>query len=366
MIKNILDVVGNTPIVKLNNITDKDNANILLKYERTNPGGSIKDRPAKFIIEEAERRGLLKPNGTIIESSSGNFGISLAMIGAAKKYKVIILVDPKVTETNYALLKAYGAEVIVVTEKDDCGNYHKTRISLANKMANEIENSFRPDQCFSYLNSQAHYLSTVREIISDCNENLAAIVIPVSTGGQIGGISRYIKEFYPHIKIIGVDAEGSVAFGGIPHLYKIPGIGLGWTPNNIDINLIDEIYKLKDEAAFVTARIVARQEGILIGPTSGASLLVGLHLASQFPNTKNILCMGADGGDRYVKTLFNDEWMKENEFSLDTNTSTLNLFLKELNPLNKELCENYQEELIQTLNVPKSTIDINKEIKIKN
>ncbi|MCR4830670.1 MAG: pyridoxal-phosphate dependent enzyme, partial [Pseudobutyrivibrio sp.] len=160
MIKNILDSVGNTPLIRVNNFTEGDEAEILLKYERGNPGGSIKDRAAKYIIDQAEERGLLKPGGTIIESSSGNFGISLAMIGAARGYRVLILVDPKTTENNLSLLRAFGAEVIVVTEKDDCGSYHKTRISLANKLSTEIENSFRPDQCFNLLNSEAHYQST--------------------------------------------------------------------------------------------------------------------------------------------------------------------------------------------------------------
>jgi cystathionine beta-synthase/cysteine synthase A len=163
MIMNILESIGNTPLIELQNSTVASEGKILLKYERNNPGGSIKDRPAIHIITEAERRGWLKPGGAIIESSSGNFGISLAMIGAAKGYRVIILVDPKTTAANLALLKCFGAEVIVVTEQDDSGSYHKTRISLANRLAIEIPNSFRPDQCFNLLNSNAHYQSTARE-----------------------------------------------------------------------------------------------------------------------------------------------------------------------------------------------------------
>lgn len=169
---NILQTIGHTPLVQLTNSTTVDEGRVFLKYERNNPGGSIKDRPALYIIEQAEKLGLLKPGGTIIESSSGNFGISLAMIGAVKGYHVIILVDPKTTSTNLALLKSFGAEVIVVTQQDDSGSYHKTRISLANQMAREIENSFRPDQCFNTLNRQAHYKNTAQEILADCNNEI--------------------------------------------------------------------------------------------------------------------------------------------------------------------------------------------------
>ncbi|RDH43770.1 PLP-dependent cysteine synthase family protein [Zooshikella ganghwensis] len=161
---NILDSLGNTSLIHINKINQFLNTNVLVKLEKENPGGSIKDRAATFIIEQAEKSGLLQPGGTIIESSSGNFAISLAMIGAIKGYRVMVLVDPKTTKTNIALMKAYGAEVIVVTEKDDTGSYHKTRISKANQLARENEKSYRPDQCFNVLSSVAHYNSTAKEI----------------------------------------------------------------------------------------------------------------------------------------------------------------------------------------------------------
>lgn len=365
MIKNILNVIGNTPLISTKNINEKDKAQILLKYERVNPGGSIKDRSANFIIEEAERRGLLKPGGTIIESSSGNFGISLAMIGAVKGYKVIILVDPKTTETNLALLKAYGAEVIVVTEKDDCGSYHKTRISLANKLAMENENSFRPDQCFSLLNGEAYYRSAVREIINECRDELSAIIVAVSTGGQIGGISRYIKNYYPEVKIIGVDAVGSVIFGGNAHSYKIPGIGLGWTPTNVDMDLIDEAYKIEDEIAFAAARIFAKQEGILMGPSGGACAVVGLHIANRLRGNEKVVCMIADGGDHYIDTLFNDNWMKNQGFSLNTDIEFIRKIAYKLKPLDTSSpnCRNYCSDLIRSLNVPSTTVKVNNDLK---
>lgn len=365
MIKNLLDTVGNTPLIRVNNLTDNTCAEILLKYERVNPAGSIKDRAANYIIAEAERRGLLKPGVTIIESSSGNFGISLSMIGAAKGYHVIILVDPKTTETNLALLKSLGAEVIVVTEKDDCGSYHKTRIALANKLASEIKNSFRPDQCFNLLNSEAHYRSTAKEIFDDCQGNIDMLIAPVSTGGQLGGLSRYIKKYYPDVMVVGVDAEGSVVFGGEAHSYKIPGIGLGWTPENLQLDLIDVAYKVSDEDAYLAARSAARHEGILMGPSSGACLMVALHYAMLIGRGKRIVSMVADGADRYIQTLFNDTWMIEQGFSLSTDLSELISRAQKIEEWSKALkfCANYQNALTKSLQVPITTIQINNELK---
>lgn len=365
MITSILETIGNTPLITIPNSNKRDEGRILFKYERNNPGGSIKDRPAMHMIEEAEQRGLLKPGGTIIESSSGNFGISLAMIGAAKGYHVIILVDPKTTSTNLALLKCFGAEVIVVTEQDDCGSYHKTRIALANKLAKERKNSFRPDQCFNLLNSEAHYKSTAREIMDDCANNITAFIASVSTGGQLGGISKYLKTFMPEVKIIGVDAVGSVIFGGNAHSYRIPGIGLGWTPNNLAMEYIDCVYKISDEQAFLTARALARNEGILMGPSSGACALVALKVAQNLTPQDCIVCMISDGGDRYVQTLFNDEWMRQQGFAMTADIETIRTTARQLQPWSTcpASCANYRPDLNQSLEVPDSTLRINSEVR---
>lgn len=364
MIVDVLSTIGKTPLVRLNNITSSDESEVVLKYEKVNPGGSIKDRPANYIIMEAERRGLLKPGGTIIESSSGNFGVSLAMIGAAKGYRIIILVDPKTTETNLALLKCFGAEVIVVTEKDDCGSYHKTRISLANRLSMEIKNSFRPDQCFSLLNSEAHYKSTAREIIDDCAGAVDMIIAPVSTGGQLGGISNYIKNYYPHIQIVGVDAEGSAIFGGTTHSYLIPGIGLGWTPENLQLSKIDCAYKVSDEDAYMAARTLAKHEGILMGPSSGACIIVALRFSKILGAGKRIVSMMSDGAERYIQTLFNDKWLIENGFSLTTSIEELKERAKKLQAWSTCPCEraNYQSALKSSLEIPSTTACINSDL----
>lgn len=361
---HLLETIGNTPLIELRNTTASTEGRLLFKYERGNPGGSIKDRPALFIVTEAEKRGLLKPGGTIIESSSGNFGISLAMIGAAKGYRVIILVDPKTTATNLALLKCFGAEVVVVTEQDDSGSYHKTRISLANKLADEIPDAFRPDQCFNLLNSTAHYQGTAREIFADCPDNIAAIVAAVSTGGQLGGISRYTKTYRPEVKVIGVDAVGSSIFGGESHSYLIPGIGLAWTPCNVAVENIDSVYKITDEAAFVAARCFTRNEGILMGPSSGACALVALTIAKQLSPLDCVVCIISDGGERYIQTLFNDTWMQTNHFSTETGLEKLLELTKEVVPWSVHPAQNtnYKPELVSKLCVPTTTQSINETI----
>ncbi|SDC89871.1 cystathionine beta-synthase [Paenibacillus sp. UNCCL117] len=364
MIQSILETIGNTPLITIPNTNKANEGQVLLKYERFNPGGSIKDRPAIYIIQEAERRGWLKPGGTIIESSSGNFGISLAMIGAAKGYRVIILADPKTTSANLALLKGFGAEVIVVTEQDDSGSYHKTRIALANKLAKEIEYAYRPDQCFNMLNSEAHFKSTAREILDACSGNIAAFITAVSTGGQLGGISSYMKTYAPDVRIIGVDAAGSTIFGGQAKPYRIPGIGLSWTPVNLHLSDIDSAYQITDQQAFLAARAFARHEGILMGPSSGACALVALKIAQELAPGERVVCMVSDGGERYIQTLFNEEWMTEQEFATVSDTEEIRAMARQLQPWS--LCPtdeaNYRPDLIQSLDVPETTLSINAEM----
>lgn len=358
----VLDTIGHTPLIQLQRLTSAADAQLWIKWERSNPGGSIKDRPAKFIIEEAEQLGLLQPGGTIIESSSGNFGISLALIGAAKGYRVLILVDPKTTPTNLAVLKAYGAEVIVVTEKDDTGSYHKTRIALANHLAQTIPGAFRPDQCFNLLNSEAHYQSTARELLEACDYQVDMVIAAVSTGGHLGGISRYFKRFSPHTRIVGVDAEGSALFGGKPHSYLTPGVGLGWTPENLDLNLIDTVFKVADQDSFLACRAMARYEGVLAGASSGAALMVGLHYAQRWSAHKRIVCIMADGGERYLNTIYSNEWMREQQLTTAITQEELRERAWRLRPYSNRPAQNgvYRPDLIEMLNVPETTFIMNR------
>lgn len=351
----ILKTIGNSPLVTLQNIVTRDEARLCVKLERTNPGGSIKDRPALYIIEEAERRGWLRPGGTIIESSSGNFGISLAMIGAIKGYRTLILVDPKTTPVNLAMLNAFGAEVIVVTEQDDSGSYHKTRIALANRLHREIPDSFRPDQCFNPWNGQTHYRKTAAELYGQCGSEIDAVILTVSTGGQVGGFSRYFREYAPHVKIIAVDAVGSTVFGGNAHPYLLPGMGLSWTPSNIDdLNRIDEVYKVADEDAFIACRLLARREGLLCGGSTGAALVVALRLAQRMNPDQRIVCIASDNGERYLPTIYNDEWMCERGLALGVDADELRRRACALEPYSTRPLEtaNYRPELAELLDSP--------------
>ncbi|MEY9093800.1 PLP-dependent cysteine synthase family protein [Paenibacillus sp. RC84] len=355
----ILDTIGNSPLIRLNRLVESADSEIYLKMERTNPGGSIKDRPALYIIEEAERRGWLKPGGTLIESSSGNFGISLAMIGAAKGYRVIVLVDPKTTPVNLAMMKAYGAEVIVVTEQDDSGSYHKTRIALANKLHREIPGSFRPDQCFNPWNGDAHYVQTAKELMDQSGHRIDAVIVTVSTGGQIGGLSRYIKEYAPHVKVIAVDAVGSTIFGGKAHAYLLPGMGLSWTPTNVDdLQRIDEVYKVPDEDAFLMCRVLAKHEGILGGGSTGAGMVAAWKLAQLMGRGKRIVCVASDNGERYLPTIYNDDWLQERGILTDIGLQEMKIRVRELPPYSRNPAEtaNYKPELAEQLDSPSRLI----------
>lgn len=361
----VLDMIGNTPLIRLQRLVGPREAQLWAKWERTNPGGSIKDRPAHFIISEAERRGLLQPGGTIIESSSGNFGISLAMIGAAKRYRVIVLVDPKITPTNLAILNTYGAEVIVVTEQDDSGSYHKTRIALANKLAREIPGAFRPDQCFSLLNSEAHYQHTARELLERCDGQIDVVIAAASTGGQLGGLSRYLKRYLPEVEVVGVDAHGSTIFGGKAHSYLTPGVGLSWTPENLDLTLIDRVFKVPDEDAFLTCRALARNEGVMAGASSGAVAMVGLRYAQALGPDKRVVCMFADGGERYLHTVYSDEWLESRGLATTITPAELRRRAAAL-PVHSEYpaaSAVYRPDLFETLGVPTTTLDLNAELR---
>lgn len=361
----VLETIGEAPIFKLQRILPKNGAEIWVKWERGNPGGSIKDRAAMHIVQTAEQQGLLKPGGVIIESSSGNFGISLAMIGAARGYRVIILIDPKTTPANRKVLKAFGAETRVVTEKDETGSYHKTRISLANRLAREIPDSFRPDQCFSLLNSQAHYISTAEEIISQTKGKIDALVATVSTGGHLGGISRYLTRFAPHIRLVGADARGSGIFGGRPKSYLTPGVGLGWTPENLNLSLIDAAYKIEDEDIFMATRTLARYEGILAGASAGAAIIAALREAIMAPSGARILAILADGGDRYLDSVYDDEWLEDHGISkTQPSLEVLHERAQKLCPLpGRRPPGNRMDGIDEDLRVPFSTLDMNAHVR---
>jgi cystathionine beta-synthase/cysteine synthase A len=350
--QTITEICEHTPLVKLKNIVSSNQAEICLKLENMNGSGSIKVRPAKYIIEQAEKNGQLKPGGTIIESSSGNFGIACAMIGAAKGYRVIMVIDPKTTPANRALLKIYGAELAIMDKPDDDGAYHKSRISFANRLAQEIPGAFRPDQCFNMQNGNAHYLSTAPEILAQCNGKIDALILSVSTGGQAGGMARFFHEHSPHTKIIAIEPIGSSIFGGDAHSYLLPGIGLSWTPTNIThLNYLDSVYKVPDEDAFLTCRLLAKKEGILIGGSTGANIFLALKLSEKMGPDKRIVCIASDGGERYIDTIYNDRWMQARHLKTNCTVHQLYERANELTVYSQNPVENanYKPHLINEL-----------------
>ncbi len=307
----ILSSIGATPLVPLERLVPAGQATVLAKWEGLNPGGSIKDRPAYHLISEAKRLGLLKPHGVIIESTSGNFGIALAMIGAVMGHRVIIVADPKLPPAHRRVMTAYGAELVDVTEPDESGGYFKPRLETANRLALEVDAAFRPDQHFSLMNAAAHYRETGPEIFEQARGHVDYLVTAVSTAGQLRGLAEYARAHSPGTRVVGVDAVGSGAFGGERHAYLQSGIGLAWPPSNLDLGLVDEAYQVTDGDAFATCRHLAREEGLLAGASSGSVAFVGLHLAqSRGPGTR-IVCVLSDTGQRYLETVYDDAWLAE-------------------------------------------------------
>ena len=298
----IIDTVGNTPLVELTNLEKKYNlkARIVAKVESFNPGGSVKDRIAKAMIEKAEKEGLINQNSVIIEPTSGNTGIGLCMVGASKGLRVIIVMPDTMSIERRNLMKAYGAE-LVLTE----GNKGmKGAIAKAEELAKEIPNSFIPSQFTNMANPNIHYLTTGPEIFNDLEGNLDFFVAGVGTGGTLSGTGKYLKEQKPSIKVIAVEPETSpVLSKGTPGPHKIQGIGAGFVPATLDTTIYDEIITIGNEEAFEMGRESARTEGLLVGISSGAAMKAAIKLAQREENAgKTIVVLLPDTGERYLST----------------------------------------------------------------
>jgi cystathionine beta-synthase len=310
--ESILDLVGNTPLVRLHKTAAGFKPVILAKLEQLNPGGSVKDRIGLTMIEEAERTGKLKPGGTIIEPTSGNTGHGLAMVAAIKGYKMVFVMPDKMSAEKISLLKAYGADVVVCptnVERNSPQSYY----SVADRLAREIPGAFQPNQYFNPRNPEAHYRTTGPEIWEQTEGRVDHFVAGMGTGGTISGVAKYLKERKPKVQIVGADPEGSLYSGPIAP-YKVEGVGEDFMPGTMDIKLVDRIIQVTDKESFVTARRLAREEGILVGGSSGMALHAALVVARDCGPDDVIVVLFPDTGRNYLSKFFNDEWMRQNGY----------------------------------------------------
>ena len=318
----ILDTIGNTPLVKLNTITKEIDALVLAKVESFNPGNSVKDRMAVKMIEDAEASGLLNPGGIIVEGTSGNTGMGLALAAIVKGYKLICISTDKQSKEKFDLLRAVGAEVIICPT-DVAAEDPKSYYSTAARVAKETPNSWHVNQYDNPSNAQAHYESTGPEIWEQTDGKITHFVVGVGTGGTISGVGKFLKEKNSAIKIWGIDTYGSVFKKyhetGIfdtneIYPYVTEGIGEDILPKNVNFSIIDHFEKVTDKDAAVYTRLLAKQEGILAGNSCGAAIKGLLQLKEKFTKDDVVVVLLHDSGSRYIGKIFNDEWMREKGF----------------------------------------------------
>ena len=316
--KNLVEVIGNTPLVKINSMAKGIDALILAKLEYLNPGGSMKDRIGISMIEDAEEKGLLKKGGLIVEPTSGNTGVGLAIAAAIRGYKVIFTMSEKMSAEKEQVLRSYGAEVYRApadAEPDDPRHY----INLAKTIAEE-RGGYYPNQYFNKANTLAHYKTTGPEIWRDTEGKITHFIAPVGTGGTISGTAQFLKEKNPNIKVIGVDPEGSLIYNyfykkeGKAKPYKVEGPGEDFMPGALDMSVIDEIVVVNDKQSFETARDMVKKEGIFTGGSAGMAVYSALKIAKKLPKDAVVVVILPDSGRSYVSKFYNDEWMKQNGF----------------------------------------------------
>lgn len=317
--KSILDTIGNTPIVRLNSIGEDLGANLFAKLEFTNPGGSIKDRMVKYMLDAFEESGDLKPGGAIVENSSGNTGAALSMLSAVRGYDCTITIPDKMSSEKVRKMKAYGANV-VVTRTDVPADSEESYYSTAARISRET-GALYPDQYNNPINGIAHYNTTGPEIWEQSEGDIDVVICGIGTGGTISGVGRYLKERKPGIRVVGVDPIGSIFYDyfktgkfDTPNTYLVEGIGEDYLVESVDFSVIDDMIQITDQEAFDQTLALAEREGILAGGSSGAALAGALKYCEHLPAGTNVLMIFPDSGYHYLSKIFNESWMQEKGF----------------------------------------------------
>ena len=313
-VEAVTDLIGNTPLVRLRHVTEGIDAMVLAKVEYLNPGGSVKDRIASRMIDAAEEAGLLKPGGTIVEPTSGNTGVGLAMVAQQRGYSCVFVCPDKVSEDKRNVLKAYGAQVVVcptAVDPEDPRSYY----SVSDRLAREIPGGWKPDQYSNPNNPRSHYEDTGPEIWEQTDHRITHFVAGVGTGGTISGTGKYLKEVSDGVvRIIGADPVGSVYSGGTGRPYLVEGVGEDFWPTTYDVNICDEVIAVSDRDAFDMTRRLAREEGLLVGGSCGMAVVAALDVARRAKPDDVIVVLLPDSGRGYLSKVFNDEWMRKYGF----------------------------------------------------
>jgi cystathionine beta-synthase len=343
---SVLDLIGNTPLVRTPKISAGITCDFVLKLELTNPGGSSKDRPALAMIDAAEEAGLLKPGGTIVEPTSGNTGVGLAIVANQRGYKCVFVMTDKVAPEKVDLLRAYGAEVVVcpvAVAPEDPESYYST----AERLVNEIPGAFRPDQYSNQVNPQAHYDTTGPEIWRQTDGKITHFVAGAGTGGTISGVARYLKEQNPDIQIIAADPEASVFSGGSGRPYLVEGVGEDFWPTTYHHDLVDEVIPVSDADSFAMARLIAREEGLLVGGSCGTAIAAGLRVAERLGPDDLMVVLIPDSGRGYLSKVFNDDYLAPLGFLTDATGPCVSAVVEAKGDQNAELIYVNPETLVR-------------------